>query len=216
MEKHVPLDNMLVLTPVHATMCGTEALNSRLRELLNPKAQTNRKCYVVDGIKTFFEGDRVINTCNIFLKDAEGKKKKIRNGDKGYIVSITDKTIEVARDNDDDIIVFTKAKIQYLDLAYAITVHKSQGSEADYVILPVLDTRIHKHMLTKELLYTAVTRTKKKFICIGTKESFIDACKPSNLTLEKQREDVVHSDNKRLSLFPVFLVKEAKKAGLIA
>lgn len=215
-ERRVLLDDILVLTPVHRTLCGTDALNSRLREMLNVDAKDGKKCYAVDDTKVFYEGDRVINTRNFTVLNEDGEKIKVRNGDKGYIVGITDKTIDVEREDEGDIITFTRGKIDYLDLAYAVTVHKSQGSEAEYVILPCLNSRTHQRMLTRALLYTAVTRTKRKFICIGTKDAFVNACLPDTRTLEEQRAGIANDPDKRLTLLSVFLVDNAQKAGLIA
>lgn len=203
----VLLEDILVLTPVHATACGTDMLNERLQAILNPYTEGDPE-YFVDETKVFHIGDRVMNTQNFKITDSDGKNKKIKNGEVGYITSIDSAVIEVTFDNSDEPVQFTKGKIDYLDLAYAMTIHKSQGSEADYVITPCISNWKHQHMLSNQLIYTALTRAKKGFICVGTKENFINGCLPKNQSLQDKRNAIrSNTTDVRTSLFSIFLRK---------
>lgn len=207
-KRRVSLDDILILTPVHATGCGTDVLNTELQHLFNP-VKKDAPSYVKNENTTFHVGDRVINTRNFTIKDKDGNKIKISNGAVGYITSLEDAAyIDVQLNNFDDVITFTTAKVEYLELAYAVTVHKSQGSEADHVILLCMDSYKHKHMLRKALVYTAVTRAKLNFYCVGNKNTFIEACKPKKLHYDSVKGDI--SDDTRVSLLASFIKEKAE------
>ena len=143
---------------------GIDNLNNKLQEIFNPKA-LNKDEFVYNDI-IFREGDKVLQTKNI--SDLE-----ISNGDIGIIDSITHTLNNVtAIINFDGVIVeFNKKNFEDLRLGYAISIHKSQGSEFDLVIMPI-DTSF-KRMLYRKLLYTGITRAKKSLTIIGEKEAFI-------------------------------------------
>lgn len=185
--RKVDLQDILVLTPVHATSCGTDALNTRLQALLNPPIDDGKE-FVIDDMKAYHVRDRVINTKNFKTFDTEGGSVKVKNGDVGYIKDINGAAILVDFDSMDNPIWFTKGEIDNLDLAYALTVHKSQGSEADYVIMPCINDRKHLSMMKNALIYTAVTRAKRLFLAVGRKDIFVKGCLPEEArSLSEQR-----------------------------
>lgn len=141
------------------TLLSTASLNPILRDIANP-AEAGKAFYKA-GNRTFRVGDRVMN-----MKNAED----VMNGDIGIITRIeTGDTPSLFIDFDGTEVVFTPDRLKNLELAYAITVHKSQGCEYDSVIYPSCMTQ--EVMLQKNLLYTAVTRAKKNVLIIGSKTS---------------------------------------------
>jgi exodeoxyribonuclease V alpha subunit len=144
-----PLCDVQVLTPMHGGPLGTVALNLKLQALLNPDGAVFRK-----GERLFREGDRVLQVRNDYDND-------IFNGDVGRVVSIGEGGIVV--DFDGQRVVLAGEKLADLQLAYAISVHKSQGSEYPAVITVL--HRVHRIMLKRNLLYTAITRAKS-FCCV--------------------------------------------------
>ena len=141
------------------SMLSSAYLNPIVRDLINPPS-ADKKSYK-SGSKIFRVGDRVINLQN---------SEDLMNGEIGFIVDIVQegaKSITVKFDDKE--IEFTPDKIKHLDLAYCITVHKSQGNEFDSVIYPT--AMVNSPMLVRNLLYTAVTRAKKEVVLVGEKES---------------------------------------------
>lgn len=158
------LDDMQILSPMKKrdNLVGTIVLNQEVQKLLNPKR---------DGIKevtyagtTYREGDRVIQTHN-------NHKKDCFNGDVGVITSIVkNKEVELTVKFDDKDVVFVgREEITELELAYALTIHKSQGSEYKLVLIPVVESQ--KILLTRSVLYTGVTRAKQTVILFGSKKA---------------------------------------------
>ena len=143
---------------------GIDNLNNKLQEIFNPKDE-NKDEFIHNDI-TFREGDKVLQTKNI--NDLE-----ISNGDIGIIDSITKTVNNVsAIINFDGVIVeFNKKNFDDLRLGYAISIHKSQGSEFDLVIMPM--DMSFRRMLYRKLLYTGITRAKKSLTLVGEKEAFI-------------------------------------------
>lgn len=205
LKRHVMLDDILVLTPVHATLCGTDVLNTRLQELLTPYREGDPE-YVVNEMRSFRVHDRVVNTRNFTTKDVDEKKLRVKNGDIGVITSISETTMDVFFECMDTTVTYQKSEIQYLDLAYVMTVHKSQGSEADYVIVPFVKTPKFLTMMKRPLIYTAITRAKKHFIGAGNPQVLINGCN-SKMSLEEKRSSLRTNDDIRTSLFSVFLRK---------
>lgn len=201
--KHkVPVEQIMVLTPVHVTACGTDVLNSMLQGLLNPTSDDAPQC-AVSELKVFHKGDRVMNTRNFKLKRKDRPPVKVKNGDIGYVVGIgdADSSVDVQFDNSDEVITFKKGNLENLELAYAMTVHKSQGSEAECVVMPFVDNAKHKGMLNRSLIYTALTRAKTHFYGVGVWDVFVRGCADNNQNYSP--DDAV--DSKRLSLFTQFL-----------
>ena len=141
------------------TLLSTSSLNPILRDIANPASAG--KAFFKAGSRTFRVGDRVMN-----MKNAED----VMNGDIGIITRIeTGDVSSIFIDFDGAEVEFTPDRLKHLELAYAITVHKSQGCEYDSVIYPSSMTQ--EVMLQKNLLYTAVTRAKKSVLIIGSKTS---------------------------------------------
>lgn len=166
LEKGYNYNQIQVLVPMYRGINGIDNLNNKLQEIFNPKSKDKDE-YIHNDI-IFREGDKVLQTKNI--NDLE-----ISNGDIGIIDSIT-KTQNgvVAVINFDGIIVeFSKKHFEDLKLGYAISIHKSQGSEFELVIMP-MDLSF-KRMLYRKLLYTGVTRAKKSLTLVGEKSAFIYA-----------------------------------------
>ncbi len=147
-----------VLTPMHKGVVGTINLNKLLQKALNKSpSQLN---IMGNAYKT---GDKVMHLKNNYLKD-------VFNGDIGTIRAIDEDTKQVAVDYDGREVIYDSDEMHELSLAYAISVHKSQGSEYPAVVVPI--TTHHYIMLQRNLLYTAITRGKKLVILIGTKKAF--------------------------------------------
>ena len=161
-------DDIQILTPTKRGMLGAPSLNAMLQEVINPPEEGKAELKV--GNVTFREGDKVMQLRNnygaewrtdYFTTEGEG----VFNGDMGTVESIDagDRTMTVRMD--DRIINYAGDMLKEIDLAYAITVHKSQGSEFPVVVIPVLN--FPPMLMTRNLLYTAVTRGKKLVIIVG-------------------------------------------------
>jgi exodeoxyribonuclease V alpha subunit len=177
-----PLDDIQILTPMHRGVVGVTNINIRLQEMLNPSRDA-----ISRGGRTFKTADKVIQTRNNYEKD-------VYNGDIGRIVRIDREMQEARVDFDGRIIPYDFNELDELILAYAISVHKSQGSEYPAVIIPVLTQ--HYLLLQRNLIYTAITRGKKLVYMIGTKKALSIAIrndktrKRYSLLAERLREAV--------------------------
>ena len=161
-------DDIQVLTPTKRGMLGAPGLNNMLQEIINPPEEGRAELRV--GPVTFREGDKVMQLRNnygaewrtdYFTTEGEG----VFNGDMGIIEEIDTEDRKMTVRMDDRIIEYSGEMLEELDLAYAVTVHKSQGSEFPVVIIPVL--RFPPMLMTRNLLYTAVTRGKRLVLIIG-------------------------------------------------
>ncbi|HEX3555813.1 MAG TPA: ATP-dependent RecD-like DNA helicase [Thermoanaerobaculia bacterium] len=148
-----PVEQIQVLTPMNRGPLGTENLNAVLRELLNPQGAE-----VTRGGRTLRVGDKVMQVRNNY--DLE-----VFNGDIGRIVAVdeVDQLVTVALDGRE--VVYDPGSLDELVLAYACSIHKSQGSEYPCVVIPLHST--HYVMLQRNLLYTALTRAKRLAILVG-------------------------------------------------
>ncbi len=158
-----------VITPSRKGKAGTEMLNSLLRESLNPKAQHKKELSVLRT--TFREGDRVMQTQNNYdvtwMKNGyEGTG--IFNGEIGVLSKLSTKEKEMEIAFDDRIATYDFDKFEEIEHAYAITVHKSQGSEYPVVVFPLY--QCPPMLLNRNLFYTAMTRAKKMLILVGRRE----------------------------------------------
>lgn len=160
-----------VLAPLKAGMCGIESLNATLQEVINPPSYLKNEEMV--GSSIFREGDKVMQTSNNYdlewIKRDEWTKEQgsgVFNGDIGYIHSINRQTGETTVWFEDGReCVYPRTELGELSLAYAVTIHKSQGSEFDVVVIPVIaGTGL---ILNRNLIYTAVTRAKKMVVLVG-------------------------------------------------
>jgi exodeoxyribonuclease V alpha subunit len=166
-----PVRDVQVLTPMNRGPAGAIALNEALQAALNPRGDI-----LVRGARTYRVGDKVMQLRNDY-------DKNVYNGDVGLISSIDpeESSMVVRFEQQDRDVAFEASEIDDLVLAYACTVHKSQGSEYPAVVVPLLTT--HFVMLSKNLLYTAVTRGKRLVVLV---------CDPRALELalsQRRRED---------------------------
>ena len=152
-----PMRDIQVLAPMHRGVVGATNLNVELQKHLNPSGEE-----LIRGGKALRRGDKVMQTRNNYDKD-------IYNGDIGRILSIDGEDQELTVDYDGKLVQYDFAELDEIVLAYAVSVHKSQGSEYPAVVMPLLTQ--HYMMLQRNLLYTAVTRGKKLVVLIGTKKA---------------------------------------------
>ena len=168
-----PIDDIQVLSPTRKGPAGTVELNKRLQQELNPPAAG--KSEVKTPVYTFRKGDKVMQTKNDYeilwkkyiTEDKTESGAGIFNGDIGIIIAVNKILKTVTIDFEGRIAVYDKQMLDNLELAYAITVHKSQGSEFDVVILTVFGG--FDKLYYRNLLYTAVTRAKRMLIIVGSK-----------------------------------------------
>lgn len=152
-----PLNDIQVLTPMHRGIVGAFSLNTALQKELNPSAEELHR-----GGRVFKTGDKVMQVRNNYDKD-------VFNGDIGRVVSIDREVQEVSVNFDGRAVGYDFADLDEIVLAYAVSVHKSQGSEYPAVVMPLLTQ--HYLLLQRNLLYTAITRGKKLVVIIGTRKA---------------------------------------------
>ena len=149
--------DLQVLAPIYKNRNGIYAINDHLQKLWNPKSPSKKE---IEGTESIYrEKDKVIQLSNM-------KDESVFNGDIGIIDRI--KLLgnkELYIDYDGNLVKYTKSMLQNFTLGYAISIHKSQGSEFDTVLIPF--TFDYRKMLYRKLIYTGVTRCKKKLILVG-------------------------------------------------
>ncbi|MGN1133568.1 MAG: ATP-dependent RecD-like DNA helicase, partial [Oscillospiraceae bacterium] len=168
-----PIEDIQVLSPTRKGPAGTHELNKLLQEQLNPPEKGKSELKTLNY--TYRKGDKVMQTKNdydIIWKKAESDEKTetgtgIFNGDIGIILNVNKILRTAVIDFEGRIATYSYQMLDNLELAYAATVHKSQGSEFNVVILTVFGG--YDKLYYRNLLYTAVTRAKKLMIIIGTK-----------------------------------------------
>lgn len=158
-----PLHDIQVLTPMHKGIIGAGNLNIELQKSLNKE-----KTAITRGFKTLKIKDKVMQIKNNYDKD-------IFNGDIGFISEIDEENQEITVNFDSRPIKYEFTDIDELTLAYACSIHKSQGSEFPAVVIPI--TTNHYIMLQRNLLYTGITRSKKLVVIVGTKKALAIAVK---------------------------------------
>lgn len=166
----VDSSNIQVLAPMKSGVIGIDNINSSLQDRLNPSSLSKPEIATEKVI--YRKGDRVMQTSNNYerawIKDGVFGSG-VFNGDIGVISGIDLATSEVVIEFEDGRVArYVKSDLDEITLSYAITIHKSQGSEFDVVIIPVLSGP--PMLLTRNLLYTGVTRAKKMVVLIGTKQ----------------------------------------------
>jgi len=159
-----------VLTPMHRGLLGTINLNREMQSLLNPLGQTLER-----GGFTLRLGDKVMQLRNNY-------DKGVFNGDLGRIVGIDREDGSVKVDFLDKVVQYESDELDEISLAYATSVHKSQGSEYPAVVIPLHTS--HYMMLHRSILYTAVTRGKKLVVLVGSRKALSMAIR--NLRVEKR------------------------------
>ena len=159
-----------ILTQSRKGICGVFELNRLLQDILNPKTETIDELLV--GNKLFRVNDKVMqtkNNYNLSFFDSDGEENfGVYNGDMGHIIFIDKSSKKLTVEMDDNrVIDYTLEDLDNLELAYAITIHKSQGSEFKSVIIPMFDG--YRLLQTRNLLYTAITRAKENIVLVGDK-----------------------------------------------
>ena len=178
LEKYGKYDfqkDIQVLTPTKKGSLGTKELNKSLQEKINPKSDSKKEKKYGDTI--FREGDRVMqikNNYDIFWdRTVDGVYETgtgVFNGEFGRIEKIDEQEKQIKVEFDDGKVTwYMYSELDELELAYAITIHKSQGSEFSVVIIVL--PQAAPMLLTKNLLYTAITRAKKLLIVIGSRKN---------------------------------------------
>ncbi len=150
-------DDIQVLSPMHRGEAGVALLNARLQDALNPQ-WGNLDELEVGGGRVLRERDRVMQTVNDYAKD-------VFNGDVGRVLAVSTEEKRLSVDFDGNVVSYEAFELDELALAYALTIHKSQGSEFPAVVVPVLNS--HHIMLQRNLLYTAITRARKLVVLVG-------------------------------------------------
>jgi exodeoxyribonuclease V alpha subunit len=155
-----PRDDIQVLAPMYRGPSGVDALNAALQASLNPPA-------LMKPEKTFFgsifrPGDKLMQVQNNYDKD-------VYNGDIGFLFAINNVDHSLTVDFDGRAVIYDWSEADQLVLAYAISVHKAQGSEFSAVVIPLLTQ--HYLMLQRNLLYTAVTRARRLCVLVGSKRA---------------------------------------------
>jgi len=148
-----------VLTPMHRGELGTHVVNRALQERLNPP---NGEQELVRGDRSFRRTDKVMQLKNDY-------DRNVFNGDIGVIESVDPQGGVIRVDFDGKVVTYERAELDQLIHAYAVSVHKSQGSEYPAVVIPIVTQ--HFMMLQRSLLYTAVTRGKKLVVLVGTRRA---------------------------------------------
>ena len=196
-----------VLAPLKAGVCGIDNLNKCLQESINPPSI--KKMELVVGNTIFRVGDKVMQTTNnynLVWKKMNGfveeEGEGVFNGDIGNIELIDFQTGEMVVDFEDGRrCLYPRTEVSQLSLAYAITIHKSQGSEFDVVIIPAIAGPAM--ILTRNLIYTAVTRAKKMVVIVGEQKN-LKRMVSNNYTVQRftlLKELLITSDKKIKELF---------------
>ncbi|MDP2848146.1 MAG: ATP-dependent RecD-like DNA helicase [Humidesulfovibrio sp.] len=172
-----PLRDVQVLTPMHKGEVGTSALNNLLQERLNPKRGLELK----RGYATFRPGDRVLQLRNNYDKD-------VFNGDLGWVHEVDPEEGSLSVDFDGNLVAFDATELEDLTLAYAVSVHKSQGCEYPAIVVPVVTQ--HYVLLMRNLLYTALTRARSLAVFIGSEKALTMGL--SNITSGQRMTHLQH------------------------
>ncbi|SET66351.1 exodeoxyribonuclease V alpha subunit [Salinibacillus kushneri] len=187
-DKGYSIRDIQVLAPMYRSNIGINILNEALQELLNPRNNQKRSIQFNDQV--FRSGDKMIQLVN-------QPEKGVFNGDIGHIVTIlkADETEEnqeqLVVDFDGKEVHYVRSELHQLMHAYCISIHKSQGSEFPIVVMPVVPD--YRRMLRKNLLYTAITRSKQSLIICGDQRAFLEGVRTEdqnvrNTTLAKRME----------------------------
>ena len=170
-----PISDIQVITPMNKGIVGADNLNERLQHSLNPSSVGMSK-----GTRRFNIKDKVMQIRNNY-------EKGIFNGDIGRIVEIDQENQEVFISFDTGIVKYDYSELDEITLAYAISVHKAQGSEYPAIVLPIFIQ--HYVLLQRNLIYTAVTRGKRLVVIIGSKKAFMIGIKNNKIQRRYTRLD---------------------------
>ena len=190
---HDPMEDIQVITPMHRGVLGARNLNEVLQSRLNPGAPGVERYG-----QTYRVGDKVMQTVNNYDKD-------VYNGDIGRIAEVDVEKGELAVRFDGRCVEYDIRELDELSLSYAITVHKSQGSEYPVVIVPIHTQ--HYVMLQRNLLYTAITRSRKLVVLVGTEKAVAIAVKrmasTRRITTLRQRLQAAARRAERTGMLPL-------------
>jgi exodeoxyribonuclease V alpha subunit len=171
-----PIGDIQVLSPMHRGAVGATQLNLALQARLNPPGDAGREA--VRGGRVLRVGDRVMQGRNNY-------EKEVYNGDIGRVVAVDPEEQTLSVDMDGRRVSYEFGELDELSLAYAATVHKSQGSEYPVVVLPIHTT--HYPMLQRNLLYTGVTRARRLLVLAGTTKALALAVKNDRIQRRHSR-----------------------------
>lgn len=169
-----------IMAPMYAGIVGIDSLNKKLQEVFNPYDDIKRQIEFGDII--YRENDKILQLVNM-------PDENVFNGDIGIISEIIPANIsnsgknEIYVDYDGNIVKYLPKDLNKIKHGFIISIHKSQGSEFDIVILPI--SKSYKRMLYKKLIYTGITRAKRKLILIGEAEAFIYSINNNNEQIRK-------------------------------
>ena len=163
-----PMKDIQVLSPMHKGELGTENLNRKLQDVLNPS-----KIELVRGERCFRLNDKVMQIRNNY-------EKEVFNGDIGLIKSIDAENQQVVVMYDDNPVLYDYSELDEIVLAYTISVHKAQGSEYAAVVIPILAQ--HYLLLQRNLIYTAATRARRLVVMVGSKKALAMGVKNDRIT----------------------------------
>lgn len=184
-----PLRDIQVLAPMKSGRAGTKSLNAALQQAVG---QTGGPTVEKFG-ERFLVGDRIIQTVNNY-------EKGVFNGDTGWVESINPEDEVLEARYDDRIVRYDFDQLDEIRLAYATTIHKSQGSEFPCVVIPM--TTSHYSMLQRNLLYTAVTRGKRLVVLVGQKKAIRVAMNRNDAARRTTRLRSLLSDPTGLDFVP--------------
>jgi len=170
------VSDVQVLSPMHRGLAGVGELNTQLQTALNPPAQGKRETR--HGSRTFRVGDKVLQTRNNY-------DKQIFNGDLGRIMEIDfeEQTLDI--DFDGVRVIYEFSELDELVHAFAMSVHKAQGSEYRAVVIPILTQ--HYMLLQRNLIYTAITRAKQLVVLVGNKKAIAMAVRNNKIAMRNTR-----------------------------
>ena len=171
-----PIEDIQVLSPMHRGSVGVGMLNQMLQEALNPPGERKREWR--HGSRVFRVGDKVLQTRNNY-------DKLVFNGDLGRVTAVDVEDQQILVDMDGTSIVYEFSELDELVHAFAMSVHKSQGSEYRAVVIPLLTQ--HYMMLQRNLLYTAVTRAKQLVVLVGSLKAIALAVKNNKIVQRNSR-----------------------------
>ena len=185
-KKGEKLEELQIICPVKKGYIGVQNINQELRERINPRLVGKKE--IQYGETLFREGDKIMQVVNNYSKTWYLKGKSvistssvgIYNGDMGRIVSIdeVDRTLTILFEGE-KVTTYEAEELNQIEHSYAITVHKSQGSEYNVVIMPLFYGR--SNFLTRNLLYTALTRAKTKLILLGRRSTVTEMIQNSRI-----------------------------------
>ena len=166
-SQRIKPEDIQVLTPMIRGAVGSANLNQLLQAAINPEGLSLQRAGIDYRI-----GDKVMQIRNNYVK-------AVFNGDIGYVSEVNTEDNELTVNFDDRTVTYDISELDELVLAYATTIHKSQGSEFPYVVMPLMMS--HYMMLQRNLLYTGVTRAKKGLILVGEKKAVYIAVKNNKI-----------------------------------